>query len=76
MENADAVGVYNVTDFTPPIQEYNSSRSAIEEYAQDQFYIMMKDGTSKLNEYMNKLNGQQGCKKATDAVNAWYKANN
>lgn len=76
MENADAVGVYNVTDFTPPIQEYNSSRSAIEEYAQDQFYIMMKDGTSKLNEYLTKLNGQQGCKKATDAVNAWYKANN
>lgn len=75
MENADSVGVYNVTDFTPPIADYNSNRSAIEEYAQDQMYIMMKDGTAKLAEYLTKLNGQQGCEKATEAVNAWYQAN-
>ena len=75
MTDADAVGVHNITDFTPPIADYNASRSAIEEYAQDQMYIMMKDGTGKLAEYLTKLNGQQGCAKATEAVNAWYQAN-
>ena len=74
MENADAVGVYNIADFTPPIDAYNSNRSAMEEYAQDQFYIMMKDGTGALKEYLNKLNALQGGQKATDAINAWYKA--
>ncbi len=73
MDNADAVGVYNVSDFIPPIDDYNSNRSAIEEYAQDQFYIMMKDGTGKLAEYLQKLNAQQGGEKATDAINDWYK---
>jgi putative aldouronate transport system substrate-binding protein len=73
MENADQVGVYNVVDFTPPIEDYNSNRSAMEEYAQDQFYIMMKDGTGKLQEFLNKLNSLQGGSKATDAINAWYK---
>ena len=73
MENADAVGVYNIVDFTPPIEDYNSNRSAMEEYAQDQFYIMMKDGTGSLQEYLDKLNTLQGGKKATDAINAWYK---
>lgn len=76
MTDADAVGVHNITDYTPPIADYNANRSAIEEYAQDQMYIMMKDGTGKLAEYQTKLNGQQGCAKATEAVNAWYKANN
>lgn len=73
MENADDVGVYNVVDFTPPIEDYNSNRSAMEEYAQDQFYIMMKDGTGNLQEYLNKLNTLQGGKDATDAINAWYR---
>ena len=73
MTDADNVGVYNVADFTPPIEDYNSNRSAMEEYAQDQFYIMMKDGSGKLDEYKGKLNGQQGGDKATSAINAWYK---
>lgn len=72
MENADSVGVYNITDFTPPITDYNVNRSKIEEYAQDQFYIMMKDGTGKIDEYFSKLNGFQGCKQATEAINKWY----
>lgn len=72
MDNADEVGVYNVVDFTPPIEDYNTNRSAMEEYAQDQFYIMMKDGSGKLQEYLTKLNDLQGGKKATDAINAWY----
>ena len=74
MDNADSVGVYNVVDFTPPIEDYNSNRSAMEEYAQDQFYIMMKDGTGKMGEFLTKLNNQQGGKAATDAINAWYSA--
>ncbi len=73
MENADAVGVYNVVDFTPPIEDYNTNRSAMEEYAQDQFYIMMKDGTGKMDEFLTKLNGQQGGDEATEAINNWYK---
>ncbi len=73
MDNADKVGIYNISDFIPPIDDYNSNRSAIEEYAQDQFYIMMKDGSGKLEEYLQKLNSQQGGSKATDAINEWYK---
>lgn len=73
MDNADAVGVANVVDFAPPISEYNIKRSAIEEYAQDQFYFMLKNGSGGLTETLSKLNGQQGGKTATDAINAWYK---
>ena len=73
MADADEVGVYNVVDFTPPIEDYNSNRSAIEEYAQNQFYIMLKNGSGELNNYINQLNGAKGCKDATDAINAWYK---
>lgn len=73
MRNADEVGVYNIVDFTPPITEYNSKRSAIEEYAQDQFYVMLKDGSGNIAQYLEKLNGQNGCKSATDAINEWYK---
>ena len=76
MDNADAVGVYNVADFTPPIEDYNSHRSAMEEYAQDQFYIMMKEGTSNINEYLTKLNSQQGGTVATQAINQWYSTYN
>ena len=72
MEDADEVGVYNIADFTPPIEDYNSNRSKIEEYAQDQFYVMLKEGTGKLGEYLTKLNGQQGGKVATEAINEWY----
>lgn len=73
MDDADAVGVYNIVDFTPPIEEYNSNRSDIETNAQDWFYIMLKDGTGKLSEYISKLNGQYGCDEATEAINDWYK---
>lgn len=73
MDGADNVGVYNVVDFTPPIEDYNSNRSAMEEYAQDQFYIMMKDGSGKLPEFLTKLNSQQGGDEATTAINNWYK---
>ena len=44
----------------------------MEEYAQDQFYIMMKEGTDKLGEYLEKLNGYQGGEVATQAINEWY----
>lgn len=74
MDNADEVGVYNIVDFSPPIEAYNTNRSAMEEYAQDQFYVMMKDGTDRLEEYLTKLNSQQGGEKATDAVNEWYQS--
>ena len=73
MENADEVGVYNIVDFTPPIEEYTANRQKMEEYAQDQFFIMLKEGTKKLSEYLNKLNTLQGGKEATDAINDWYK---
>lgn len=72
MQDADEVGVFNMVDFTPPIEDYNSNRSAMEEYAQDQFYIMMKNGTGELATYLDKLNSLQGGKKATDAINDWY----
>ena len=45
----------------------------MEEYAQDQFFIMLKEGTKNLAEYLNKLNTLQGGKEATDAINDWYK---
>lgn len=73
MDNADGVGVYNIVDFTPPIQDYSENRQKMEEYAQDQFFIMLKEGTPKLQEYLSKLNGLQGGKAATDAINDWYK---
>ena len=73
MEDADEVGVYNIVDFTPPISEYTENRQKMEEYAQDQFFIMLKEGTKNLNEYLTKLNGLQGGKEATDAINNWYK---
>ena len=74
MEDADKVGVYNVVDFTPPIEDYNSNRANIETNAQDWFYIMLKDGSGKLNEYITKLNGQYKCEKATQAINDWYQS--
>ncbi len=73
MENADVVGVYNIVDFTPPIEAYNSNRSAIEEYAQERFFVMVKDGIGNINEYYNKLNNQNKCNEATSAINQWYK---
>ena len=72
MVDADEVGEYNIVDFTPPIKEYNENRAAIEEYAQDQFFIMLKEGTGKMGEYLTKLNGLQGGSKATEAINEWY----
>jgi hypothetical protein len=74
MEDADKVGVYNVVDFTPPIEDYNSNRANIETNAQDWFYIMLKEGAGKLNEYITKLNGQYKCEKATQAINDWYQS--
>ena len=76
MTDADSVGVHNVIDYTPPIEEYTSNRAKMEEYAQDQTYIMIKEGTGNIAEYLNKFGSQQGGTKATDAINAWYKSNN
>ncbi len=73
MENADEVGVYNIVDFTPPIEDYTQNRQKMEEYAQDQFFIMLKEGAKNISEYLSKLNGLQGGKDATDAINDWYK---
>ena len=73
MENADEVGVYNIVDFTPPIEDYTENRQKMEEYAQDQFFIMLREGTKNMGEYLSKLNGLQGGKAATDAINDWYK---
>ncbi len=73
MEDADAVGVYNVVDFTPPLAKYSANRSAIETNAQDWFYIMLRDGSGKLAEYQAKLNGQYKCADATAEINNWYK---
>lgn len=72
MEDADDVGVHNLADFTPPIEDYNSNRAYMEEYAQDQFYIMMKEGTGNMAEYLNSLNTLHGGDKATKAINEWY----
>ncbi|MBQ7374505.1 MAG: extracellular solute-binding protein [Clostridia bacterium] len=73
MEDADEVGVYNIVDFTPPIEDYTENRQKMEEYAQDQFFIMLREGTVNMNEYLSKLNGFQGGSKATNAINDWYK---
>ena len=73
MDNADAVGVYNVVDFTPPIEAYNQNRASVELFAQDCFYQMLKDGTGNLESLLSQLNNTKGCKKATDAINEWYK---
>ena len=72
MEDADEVGVYNVADFTPPLGDYNKYRSSVEEYAQNQFYVMLKEGTGSLNNVLAQLNGNQGCSKATVDINNWY----
>ncbi len=73
MEDADDVGVYNITDFAPPIAEYASVRGKIELYAQDQFFIMIKSdgGSSKYKDYLNKFNADGGTQ-ATSAINNWY----
>ncbi len=72
MEDADEVGVSNIADFTPPIKAYASNRATIETNAQDWFYIMLDEGTGKLAEYTEKLNGQYKCTEATKAINDWY----
>jgi putative aldouronate transport system substrate-binding protein len=74
MDGADEVGVYNVVDFTPPIEDYNDNRSNIETNAQDWFYQMLKNGTGELSALQTKLNGQFKCEKATSAINAWWKS--
>ena len=56
-----------------PTEAYTENRQKMEEYAQDQFFIMLKEGTKNMGEYLNKLNGLQGGKEATDAINDWYK---
>ena len=74
MDKADSVGVYNIVDFTPPIEEYNKNRAAVELYAQDCFYQMLKSGTAEFDSLVNTLNTSKGCQKATDAINDWYKS--
>ena len=73
MEDADEVGVYNIADFTPPLADYNTYRSSVEEYAQTQFYVMLKDGAGILDSVLSQLNGNKGCDKATADINNWYK---
>ena len=73
MNKADSVGVYNVVDFTPPIEDYNKNRASVELYAQDCFYQMLKGGTAEFDSLVNTLNTTKGCQKATDAINEWYK---
>ena len=73
MDKADAVGVYNIVDFTPPIEDYNKNRASVELYAQDCFYQMLKGGTAEFDSLVNTLNTTKGCQKATDAINEWYK---
>ncbi|MBR4835994.1 MAG: extracellular solute-binding protein [Clostridia bacterium] len=73
MNKADAVGVYNIVDFTPPIEDYNKNRASVELYAQDCFYQMLKGGTAEFDSLVNTLNTTKGCQKATDAINEWYK---
>lgn len=72
MEDADTVGVHNVVDFTPPIEEYNLNRASVEEFAQNSFYQLMKDGTGNISSLINDLNNLKGGNKATDAINSWY----
>ena len=72
MEDADTVGVHNVVDFTPPIEEYNLNRASVEEFAQNSFYQLMKDGTGNISRLINDLNNLKGGNKATDAINSWY----
>ena len=73
MNKADSVGVYNIVDFTPPIEDYNKNRASVELYAQDCFYQMLKGGTAEFDSLVNTLNTTKGCQKATDAINEWYK---
>lgn len=73
MDNADEVGVYNVSDFTPPIEEYNKYRSAMEMEAQNNFYSMMANGLDRFDEYQNTVSTVKGGEKATAAINEWYK---
>jgi putative aldouronate transport system substrate-binding protein len=74
MTDADKVGVYNIVDFTPPIDDYNTNRASVELFAQNSFYQMLKDGTGKFDSLVNELNNIKGCKKASDAINEWYKS--
>jgi putative aldouronate transport system substrate-binding protein len=74
MDKADSVGVYNIVDFTPPIEEYNKNRASVELEAQNNFYDMLKNGTANFDTLVNTLNTSKGCQKATDAINEWYKS--
>ena len=71
MDDADKVGVYNIVDFTPPIEDYNSNRATVELFAQDCFYQMLKNGTANFDSLVSQLNSQKGGQKATDAINEW-----
>lgn len=76
MSKADQVGVYNIVDFIPPIEEYNNNRATVELFAQNSFYQMLKDGTGNFSGILNELNNVNNCQKATDAINAWYNGAN
>ncbi len=75
MEDADEVGVYNVLDWAPPLEEYASYRSIIELYAQDQFFVMMiqDGGSSNLAQYLSTWSSDGGAA-STEEINAWYYA--
>ncbi len=71
MTDADEVGVYNITDALPPISAYSTVRANIETYAQEQFFIMMKNGTGSFATYLSKFLSDGGTK-ATNAISEWY----
>lgn len=71
MKKADEVGVYDVLDFAPPLTEYAHYRATIELYAQEHFYMLMKDGTDRYSEYLNSWKSQGGTA-STKEINDWY----
>jgi hypothetical protein len=57
-----------------PSLEVFPDSCTVEEFAQNSFYQLMKDGTGNLSSLINDLNNLKGGQKATDAINNWYSA--
>lgn len=77
MTDADEVGVRNIADALPPLKAYSDVRAKIELYAQDQFYVMVKQdgGAKSLATYLSKFKADGGTQ-ATNAIGAWYNGKN
>lgn len=71
MTDANEVGVYNIADALPPLSAYSTVRANIETYAQEQFFIMLKNGTGSYSTYLNKFLSDGGTQ-ATNAISGWY----